>query len=385
AGFAEPLLAPLGFTSVARPPAKAPTPYPAGPQQAPLQIDHDPLACMTTVEAPILEAQVRPGPDVSKSYVYWRAGGTPYFYYTVMEGPLPPVKGVIPRPLPETKTVDYYLLAMNRASLAKKTPDYAPPVVESNSCKDKGLPVGAGGAGLTIGLTDEKQPIVPPGFNRADIAKVILLSGATVTLAAALASAGGGSAGAGTTSSGAGTGSSSGAAAGAGAAGATGAAAAGGISSTALIVGGVAVAAGVGIGVGVSQSGGGNKTATPVPPTATPRPPTPTPVVNRFIDVEATWSGLGDVDVQVLDPNGQAVGQVVPVGCDSTASRTERVVVQGDIASGTYQVRLTGKSCGDGSPAQITTLLTVLTETGPKCQGVFVNVPVGQTVNGCSF
>jgi ketosteroid isomerase-like protein len=76
---------------------------------------------------------------------------------------------------------------------------------------------------------------------------------------------------------------------------------------------------------------------------------------------------------------------VVPVGCEGTASRTERVVVQGDIVSGTYQVRLTGKSCGDGTPAQITTLLTVLTETGPKCQGVFVNVPVGQTVNGCSF
>ena len=383
AGFAEPALAPLGLTSIVRAHAPAPTQQ-TGTPQAPLQIDHDPLACMTTVEAPVLEAQVRPGPDVQKSYVYWRAGGTPYFYYTVMEGPLPPVKGVIPRPLPETKTVDYYLLAMNRASLAKKTPDYAPPVVESSSCKNKGLPVGAGGAGLTIGLTDEKQPIVPPGFNRADIAKVILLTGATVTLAAALASAGGGSAGTGT-STGAGTSSGSGAGAGAGAAGATGAAAAGGISSTALIVGGVAVAAGVGIGVGVSQSGGGNKTATPVPPTATPRPPTPTPVVNRFIDVEATWSGLGDVDVQVLDPNGQAVGQVVPVGCDSTASRTERVVVQGDIASGTYQVRLTGKSCGEGTPAQITTLLTVLTETGPKCQGVFVNVPVGQTVNGCSF
>jgi hypothetical protein len=91
------------------------------------------------------------------------------------------------------------------------------------------------------------------------------------------------------------------------------------------------------------------------------------------------------VDVQVLDPNGQSVGQVLPAGCESTASRTERVIVQGNIASGAYQVRLTGKSCGTGTPAQITTILTVITETGPKCQSVFVNVPVGQTVTGCSF
>ena len=63
---------------------------------------------------------------MARSYVYWRASGTTYFYYTVMEGPVPDVKGVIPRPLPQTKTVDYFLLATNKASLNKKTPDYAP-------------------------------------------------------------------------------------------------------------------------------------------------------------------------------------------------------------------------------------------------------------------
>jgi hypothetical protein len=366
AGFAEPTLA-QGTSTTAPVRSAAPAQQLSKPPQAGLQIDHDPLACMTTVTAPVVEAKVQPGPDVARSYVYWRAAGTPYFYYTVMEGPVPAVKGVIPRPLPETKTVDYYVLATDKASLAKKTPDYAPPVVESSVCKDKGLPVGAGGAGLTIGLTDEKQSPVPPGFNKNDIAKVILLTGVVVTLAVALSTLGGGSAGAG-----------AGAAAGAG----TGTAAGGGGSSTALIIGGVAVAAGVGIGVGVSNSN--KKTSTPQP-TATPQPPTPTPNQNRFIEAEATWSGPGDVDVQILDPSGGQVGQALPAGCESTASRTERVVVQGAIPSGTYQVRLTGKSCGTATPAQITTILTVVTETGPKCQSVFVNVPVGQTVTGCSF
>ena len=65
-------------------------------------------------------------------------------------------------------------------------------------------------------------------------------------------------------------------------------------------------------------------------------------------------------------------------GCESTAARTERVVLQGtNITAGTYQVRLVGKACGTGTPAQITTVLTVTTDSGPKCQSVFVSVPVG--------
>ena len=66
-----------------------------------------------------------------------------------------------------------------------------PPVVPGNACKAKGTAVGSEGAGLTIGLTKEGQSPVPPGFNRKDIVFVILVSGATVSLAAALGGAGG--------------------------------------------------------------------------------------------------------------------------------------------------------------------------------------------------
>ena len=79
--------------------------------------------------------------------------------------------------------------------------------------------------GLTVGLTREGQPPVPTGFNKEDIAKVILVSGAVVSLATALSSG-------------------TGAAAGAGAA-----ASSGGLSTGALI----GIGAGVAVGAGVAM------------------------------------------------------------------------------------------------------------------------------------
>ncbi|MEP6994832.1 MAG: hypothetical protein ABI968_09950 [Acidobacteriota bacterium] len=376
-------------------PDPTPTPQRAAGATSPhtrLQIAHDPLTCVTTVAAPVVQAQVQPGPDLASSYVYFRAAGTPYFYYVLMMGPVPEVKGVLPRPLPETRALDYFVQATDKASLSRKTAEYAPPVVDTGVCKVEGLAVGKDGAQLTVGMTDANAPAIPPGFNKKDIAMVILVSGAVVTAAAASSMRGSTSEGSGT-SAGAGAAGATGAAAagaGPGAAGGTaaGAAAAGGGGHTALIVGGLVVAAGVGIGIGVSNSSSNNPTALP---TNTPVPPptqTPTPVVNRFIQVEATWSGAADVDVALLDPSSQSMGQVLPAGCESDASRTERVVLQGtNLPSGTYQVRLTGKSCPGGPGTPIPTLLNAVSDTGPKssCQNLFVNVPVGGSITGCSF
>jgi hypothetical protein len=114
----------------------------------------------------------------------------------------------------------------------------------------------------------------------------------------------------------------------------------------------------------------------------------PTPAGRQFLQAEATWSGAADVDVLLIDPAGHAVGQVLPAGCESTASRTERVVFQGTIlAAGTYQVRLTGKTCSGGGSNPIATLIRVESDSGPKsgCQDVFANVPVGGTITGCTF
>jgi hypothetical protein len=103
------------------------------------------------------------------------------------------------------------------------------------------------------------------------------------------------------------------------------------------------------------------------------------------VQAEASWSGSGDVDVQLLNPSGQSVGQRVPAGCESTANRTERVVLQGAIPAGTYRVVLTGVSCGAGTPSMISAVVSVQSDTGQKCASTFVGVPVGSSIDGCTF
>ncbi len=335
--------------------------------QSPLVINHDALPCVVTDLAPMVDAQVAPQPEFERGYVYFKAAGTEDFYYTPMKGPAENLEGVLPRPLPETKAIDYKVRARDVKELTKETREYAPPVVPGNACKTKGLPVGKNGAGLTIGLTREGQNPAPPGFNKRDIAFIILFGGATVTLAAALG--GGAGAGGGASST---------------------AASKGGVSKGLLIGGGIAVAAGAAIAIS-NNRGGSNRTATPTP-TSTPTPtrtataaPTFTATaVAQFVAALATWSGPGDVDVQILNAASQSVGTNLPAGCESTASRTESVLLQG-APPGTYQVVLSAKSCGSGTPPTIAVAMSVQSNGVPKCPNTFIDVPVGGSIPACTF
>jgi hypothetical protein len=320
---------------------------PRGPNRPSAKIDlkHDPpLSCVTTDFAPKVDASVSPGPQYEKGYVYFRAAGTEDYYYAVMKGAPEQLDAVLPRPLPETKAIDYHLRAYDHDEASVQKGEFTPPVVSGNACRVKGVAVDPKkGAGLTIGLTREGQSPAPPGFRKEDIAFVILFSGAIVSFAAAMKSAGAGAAG--------------------------GAAGGAGLSTGALVVGGVVVA-GAAVGVAVATS----KKATP----------TPTPL--RFVQAEVTWSGQGDIDIQILNAGNQAVGQTFPAGCESTASRTERVLLEGAaLANGTYHVMLTGKPCGDFALPPISAVVTVQSEAGVKCASSFVSVPVGGTANGCTF
>jgi len=229
------------------------------PGQSSLSIGHDPLGCVTTDMAPLVDAQVTPPPRFDRGYVYFRAAGTEDFYYTPMKGVPQNLEGVLPRPLPEIKAIDYKVRARDVESLNAETREYTPPVVPGNACKSKGMVVGKDGAGLTIGLTREGQNPVPPGFNRRDIAFVILFSGATVAVAQALQ----GTSGA-TTSTAAKAGG-------------------GGGGKTALIVGGV-VAAGAAAAI-IANNNKSSNTSTPTAvPTSTPTAtstPTRTPRSRR--------------------------------------------------------------------------------------------------------
>jgi hypothetical protein len=345
--------------SAAAPPAQQAT---QATGQSPLVINHDELPCVVTDFAPTVDAKVAPAPQFDKGYVYFKAAGTDDFYYAPMKGAPDNLEGVLPRPLPETKAIDYKVRARDTETLTKETREYVPPVVPGNACKTKGMAVPKEGAGLTIGLTREGQNPVPPGFNKNDIAFVILTTGAVVGIAAAL------------------KGSSAAAATGGG--GASG----GGISTAAIVIAGAAVVGGAVAIANNNKSSNPAATATPTATNTPTRTPTSTPTPVSSIIADATWSGLGDVDVQVLDPNGQSVGVNLPAGCESTAQRTERVLLQG-ATPGNYRVTVSAKSCGIGTPASIAAVVSVQLVGGqPKCPNSFVNVPVGGApIQACTF
>ena len=309
----------------------APSAIAQTPPKSPLQISHTPLDCITTQVPPKVEAAVTPGPDLAIGKVYFRAAqAEPDYYYIVLKGTPKELEGVLPRPEPPTKAIDYYVEAADKASLSSRTDRYQPKVTEESQCERRqaAVVVPASGAGLTIGLTKAGQSPYPSGFKKEDIAMVILVTGAVVSVALAAGAA-----------SGAATGAAAGAAAGAGATG-------GGISTGVLIGAGAAVAAGVG--VAVAASGSSDATPTPtltpiptLPPTATPtrtpvptatstatptvtatrtatvtatQTPTVTPTVTptrtptirtEKLTFKATWSGYcRDLDLYVTDPLG---------------------------------------------------------------------------------
>jgi len=347
----------MAFAAASRGGASAATRQ-ASPQspaaQSRLQIQHDPLACVTTAVAPQVDAVVNPGPDVAVSKVLWRAKDTlPYYYMVIMTGTPPSLEGLIPRVEDTTKAVEYYIEANDKTQLSRKTPDYVAPVTPSNVCKAKGVVPPVGGLGLTIAVTDAKAPPVPRGFKKEDIAKVILFSGAVVPLAEALRMSGGETAGGGTGTAGAAT--AGGAAAGGAAAGA--AAGGGGISTGVLIGVGVAAAAGIGVAVANANK---NSTATHTPTFTPTTTPTVTPVPFQFIEAEATWSGPGNVDIRIDSQQG---GPGVPIlaGCESVSNRTERIVLQGrSVPVGHYEVKIKANKCpGDTGPDSITPLVSV--------------------------
>ncbi len=417
-----------------------------------LSIAHDPLKCLSTQTRSLVDARVLPGKEMEKSFVYFRAAGTEDFYYVVMRPRAPEdVVAELPRPLPGIKGIDYFLQALDHESFLKRTPGYAPPVTDGTVCRDERSvsPPLIGPAvqkeGLTIGLTREGQTPVPPGFNKDDVAKVILVTGAVVALSVALAS---------------GTG-----AAGAGAAAKVAGAVAvksGGLSTGAIIGIGAGVAA-AGVAVASASGGGGNDTPANRNPTigsatvtpvygAAPLQVTASATVSdpdsdsvtvtwnfgagtatganatftyqtagtftvsvtatdskggtatnanvasvkvdsqgtpQFLGATASWSGESDLDVRVSGPGRidvatQSGGRRLPAGCGA-GNRTESVIYQGNsLPPGTYTLFVKHVATCSGSPATARFSYTAQATAGSKCAGLF-DVAPGAEVQACTF
>ncbi|HSB37101.1 MAG TPA: hypothetical protein VLH41_09485, partial [Thermoanaerobaculia bacterium] len=153
-----PLLTLVTFGSLSLVPRPAEGAQPA--KESRLKIDHTPLKCITTQAPPVVEAAVAPAPDLAIGKVYFRAvEAGPDYYYVVLKGPPKGLEGMLPRPEPPTKAIDYYVEAADLSALTRRTPGYLPQVTEDTKCERRPLAaaIPASGAGLTIGLTRAGQ------------------------------------------------------------------------------------------------------------------------------------------------------------------------------------------------------------------------------------
>ncbi len=415
----------------------------AAPGESPrLSIAHDPLKCLSTEARPLVDARVLPSKEMDQGFVYFRAAGTEDFYYVLMKPRAQDdFMGELPRPMPGIRGIDYYVQALDRESLPKKTPEYAPPVTDRTVCRDERtvtavVTVTAPREGLTVGLTKAGQSPVPAGFNKDDIAKVILVTGTVVSLASALSS---------------GTGA---------AAGAT-AAASGGLSTGAIIgIGAGVVALGVGVAVAANNGNSGTPNGSPtigsasvtplygsaplqVAATATASDPDGNPLTYtwnfgagsatgattsftyqsagtfsvsltvtdgkggaatnanvasikvdpqgtpQYLTGLASWSGDADLDVRIAGPGGidvatQTGGRKIPAGC-TVGNRTESVIYEGNrLPFGTYTLYVKHAATCTGSPITARFSYSAQATSGSKCAGL-LDVAPGAEVQACTF
>ena len=413
----------------------------AVPGESPrLSIAHDPLKCLSTEARPLVDARVLPAAEMEQGFVYFRAAGTEDFYYVLMKPRAQAdYMGELPRPMPGIRGIDYYVQALDRESLSKKTPEYAPPVTDRNVCNDERtvtavVTVTAPREGLTVGLTRAGQNPVPAGFNKDDIARVILVTGTVVSLASALSSGTGAAAGATAVgSSGLSTGAIIGIGAGIAAGGVAVAAANSGskkdngiptigsasvtplYGSAPLQVTATAAAsdpdgdpltyswsfgAGTATGatasftfqtagtfsVGLTVTDGKGGTATNAAVASVKVDPQGTP---QYLTGLASWSGEADLDVRIAGPGGidvatQPGGRKLPAGC-TAGNRTESVVNEGNrLPPGTYTLFVKHAATCAGNPATVRFTYSVQATSGSKCAGLLDAAP-GAEVQACTF
>jgi hypothetical protein len=179
-------------------PAAKPTPAPVAAPMATTPratvtptITHDPLACMAADDNPLLLADVTAQAQVHKTRVYFKAHQFPDWYYVDMKVPSQPhYLALLPQPLPETKTVDYYIHALDTTLETARTDQYEPTVSKTGCVRDEGAAAARvdprEATQIVIGGTKAGQPPIPPGFSKKGILAFVAVTGAVITGAALL-------------------------------------------------------------------------------------------------------------------------------------------------------------------------------------------------------
>src|SRR5688500_5094578 len=93
---------------------------------APVRIAHDGLSCVVAGRQPKLNACVTPADRVGRAQIHFRANDKGPWYAVDLAPGQPCPTAILPRPLPATRSVQYFVNVVDRAFAEARRPDAAP-------------------------------------------------------------------------------------------------------------------------------------------------------------------------------------------------------------------------------------------------------------------
>jgi hypothetical protein len=127
-------------------------------------IDHNAVGCIVAGHYPKMNACFAPSANVARGRVYFRAEGTPNWYFVDMKSDASCFAGILPKPKKTIKKMNYYVEATDKNFAEARTAEYAPIVVErEGECKDTPVAPFLNNATVTVGAVGA-APAVPVGF-----------------------------------------------------------------------------------------------------------------------------------------------------------------------------------------------------------------------------
>ncbi len=143
------------------------------------EIGHAPFECISRGTYPRVEASVASAHVVARTRVYFRAHLERDWYFVDMKASdAGRFITYLPKPLPDTQRIDYYVYALDSEAQTTQTREFEPAV--STYCPAETGDAAVPPPGLTIGGTRAGQLQVPPGFGPDGITAFVAAAGTMV-------------------------------------------------------------------------------------------------------------------------------------------------------------------------------------------------------------
>jgi hypothetical protein len=152
-------------------------------------IAHDGIGCIQTDQFPKIHAKIEPEELAANVRAYFRAQGTPHWYFTPLKESNGGFEGALPKPRKGIAGIEYYIEVTAKDMATARTAAFEPRVVSTAAaCEGKLLAPVLASAKVIVGAPAAGSPPIPAGFSSAGVVS----AGATATVGATTAAAGAG-------------------------------------------------------------------------------------------------------------------------------------------------------------------------------------------------